>query len=331
MKSGFFFICVIIFSFILSASEIEDNEKNTINEAIDMMYKENFEEALAIFIYIKDTYPDYPLGDFLLGFYYNFLASFYETDIFDSKIVLYYDMTEKKAEYHLKFNKDDPWFNFYKGASLINRGIMLGRDGKRFSGITKTFDGISYIEECLEKEKNHGDALVLLGSYKYYKSAILSWVYDRRDSAVKILIHSIDTSYFSKYLAVSTLGWIYIDYEKFIEAEKLADLALDKYPDSHLFLFLKARSLFEMKKHKEAAEIYYRLETKFIKMKTKYSEKDLFNTYYFLSKCNLALKDMPEFDKYTNLALSVKLSEKEKDLLKERFEDLTDLKESEGR
>jgi len=327
----FAFISIILALGIMSASEIEDKEKSTINAAIDMMYKENFEDALGIFTYIKDTYPDYPLGDFLLGFYNNFLASFYETDKFDSRIVFYYDLAEKKAKFHLSNNEKDPWFNFYLGASLINKGYMLGRDGSRFSGLKKTFTGISYIEDCLEYDKSHGDAIMLMASYKYYKSDLMSWIYDRKDLAVLMLKQSIVTSYFSEYLSRSALGWIYIDYEKYDEAEKIADKALEKYPDCHLFLFLKARALFEMKKYNEAINLYHTLEEKILNMQTKFSEKDTFNIYYFLSISYSSLGDDKNSNKYYELATFCRLSLKEKDILSDRIEELDELYRSKSR
>jgi len=324
MKHLILIICLIIMPGLLPASDVEDFEKNTINAAIDLMYQEKFEEALPIFEYIKDTYPDHPIGDFFLGFYYNFLASYYESDNFDSKIVLYYDLAEKKAKYHLSNNEKDPWFNFYMGASLINKGYMLGRDGSRFSGITKTFDGISYIEDCLEYDKYHGDAIMLLANYKYYKSTVLSWVYDRRDLAVLLLKQSIATSYFSEYLARSALGWIYIDYGKYPDAEAIADKALEKYPGNHLFIFLKARALFEMKKYQDAAALYHKLETKVSAMNPKYSEKDMFNIYYFLSKSYSALNDRQLSRKYYESAVMCRLTSKERDILRDRINELSE-------
>ena len=331
MKRFVLLVYLVLLLVILSASEIEDKEKNTINAAIDLLYQEKFEEALPIFEYIKDTYPDYPIGDFFLGFYYNFLASYYESDYFDSKIVLYYDLAEKKAKYHLSNNEKDPWFNFYMGASLINKGYMLGRDGSRFSGITKTFDGISYIEDCLEYDKYHGDAIMLLANYKYYKSTVLSWVYDRRDMAVLLLKQSIATSYFSEYLARSALGWIYIDYGKYSDAEAVADKALEKYPDNHLFIFLKARALFEMKKYQEAAELYHKLETKISVMDPKYSEKDMFNIYYFLSKSYSALNESQLSRKYYENAVMCRLTKKERDILRDRINELSEANKLKGR
>jgi tetratricopeptide (TPR) repeat protein len=324
MKRFIVLIYLTLLLGILPASEIEDKERNTINAAIDLLYQEKFEEALPIFEYIKDTYPDHPIGDFFLGFYYNFLASYYESDNFDSKIVLYYDLAEKKAKYHLSNNEKDPWFNFYMGASLVNKGYMLGRDGSRFSGLTKTFDGISYIEDCLEYDKFHGDALMLLANYKYYKSTALSWVYDRRDLAVLLLKQSITSSYFSEYLAKSTLGWIYIDYEKYSDAEIIADKALEKYPENHLFLFLKARAVFELKKYQEAAELYQKLETKISAMNPKYSEKDMFNIYYFLSKIYSAMNDPVKSRNYYEKAIMRRLTKKERDILRDRLDELAE-------
>ncbi|MBN2856874.1 MAG: hypothetical protein JXN63_00585 [Candidatus Delongbacteria bacterium] len=322
------YIKIIFLLFTLltaNAQEIELKEKETINGAIDMMYLEQFDEAYAIFNYIKDTYPDHPIGDFFLGFYYNFLASFYETDKFDSKIIIHYNLAEKKAEFHLRFDSGNPWFNYYLGASMVNRGYMLGRDGSRFAGIRKTYSGISYIEDALEKDKSLGDALLLLGTYRFYKASLYSWLIDRRDVALAMIKQSIETSYFSEYAAVSTLGWAYIDYEDYFKAEEVADSALEKYPESHLFLFLKARALYEQKKFELSIDIYLRIKEKLISMSERYSDKDLFNTYYFLTKSYYGLNDTENSKKCLELAMHMNLTQKEKDVLEDRLEDLEDL------
>ncbi len=326
MKKFITALTVFTLSVNVFASEIEHKEMKSINAAVDLLYQEKFEEAYSIFSYIQDTYPDHPIGPFFMGYYYNFLSSYYETDKFDSKIVLYYDLAEKKSDFHLKFDENDPWMNFYKGASLINRGYLLGRDGRRFSALTKTFDGISYIKDCLEYDKDNGDALLLYGTYSFYKSSLLSWIWDSRDEAVSTVKESAEKAYFSKYLAVSTLGWIYIDYEKFDKAEKTADTALEKYPDSHLFLFLKARALFEQKKYTEAEPIYSALIEKLKNMPEHYSEKDLFNSYYFLARIYYSENDIKKFEEYKNSALQTNLTIREKEMLEERIEILTDLK-----
>jgi len=319
----------IAFTFLLllsaSASEIEQKELKSINAAVDLLYQEKFEEAFSIFSYIQDTYPDHPIGPFFMGYYYNFQASYYETDKFDSKIVLYYDLAEKKADFHLNFNDEDPWMNFYKGASLINRGYLLGRDGRRFSALTKTFDGISYIKDCLEYDKDHGDALLLYGTYSFYKSSIISWIWDSREDAVSEVKESIEKAYFSKYLAISTLGWIYIDYEKYDKAEETAETALEKYPDSHLFLFLKARALFEQNKYSDAEQIYLSLVEKMKNMPQKYSEKDTFNSYYFLARIYFSENKIKKFEEYKSFALMVDLTLREKEMLRERIELLKEL------
>jgi tetratricopeptide (TPR) repeat protein len=308
------------------AAEIEDKEMASINSAVDLLYQEKFEEALHIFSYVQSTYPDHPIGPFFMGYYYNFLASFYETDKFDSKIVLYYDLSEKKADFHLNYNKKDPWLNFYKGASLINRGYLHGKDGSRFSALTKTFDGISYIKNCLKFDDSIGDAMLLLGTYGFYKSSLISWIWDSRDDAVKTVKESFDKSYFSKYLAVSTLGWIYIDYKKYDKAEEMADIALEKYPESHLFLFLKARALFEQNKLEQSENIYLDILEKLNGLEERYSNKDIFNSYYFLTKISHGKNDTKAFTDYKNLALETSLSFREKEIHEERLDELIKLK-----
>ncbi len=325
MKNIIAILIAAILIFKVIPSEIENKEMPVINEAVDMMYNEKFEDALAIFSYIRDTYPDHPIGPFFIGYYYNFLASFYETDKFDSKIVLNYNLAEKKADFHLNFNRNDPWLNFYKGASLINRGYLLGRDGKRFSALTKTFDGISYIKICLKHDSDLGDAMLLFGTYLFYKSSLLSWVWDSREKAVETVKDSFDKSYFSRYLAISTLGWIYIDYEKYEKAEKMADLALEKYPGCHLFLFLKARAVFERNDLANAEKLYLQIIDKLKRMEETYSNKDIFNSYYFLARIALKRNENTKFEKYKREALNTTLTKNELNMLEKRLSELKGL------
>ncbi|MDY0016885.1 MAG: tetratricopeptide repeat protein [Candidatus Delongbacteria bacterium] len=321
-------VILLIFLCLLPvlASDIENKELSRIDSAVDMMYNEKFEDALSVFISINETYPDHPAGPFFMGYYYNFLASFYETDKFDSKIVLHYNNAEKKADFHLGFDKNDPWMNFYKGASLINRGYLLSRDGRNFSALSKTLDGISFIKEALRQGEEIGDAKLLYGTYLFYRSEMISWIWDKRPEAVKIVSESIESSNFSRYLAVSTLGWMYIDYEKFGKAEEMADLALEKYPESHLFLFLKARSLFEQKKFDDAEQLYLKLLLKIENMEARLSNIDLFNSYYFLSRIYYEMSDHEKSRNFRKKALGLNLSIKEKDILEKRIEYLNGLK-----
>ncbi len=324
------FTGMILMSFLcflpVLASDIENKELNRINSAVNLMYLEKFEDALSVFSSINETYPDHPIGHFFMGYYYNFLASFYETDKFDSKIVLFYDIAEKKADFHLEFDKNDPWMNFYKGASLINRGYLLSKDGRRFSALSKTLDGISYIKESLVQGEEIGDAKLLYGTYLFYRSDMISWIWDKRPEAVKIVSESIERSNFSKYLAISTLGWIYIDYEKFGKAEEMADLALEKYPSSHLFLFLKARALFEQNKFDASEQLYLKLLSKIENMEEKHSNIDLFNSCYFLSRIYYETSDHEKCIEFKKNALNLDLTSREKEILKKRLECLNDLK-----
>ncbi|MCK4981135.1 MAG: tetratricopeptide repeat protein, partial [Candidatus Delongbacteria bacterium] len=194
-----------------------------------------------------------------------------------------------------------------------------------FSGFRYTSKGISYIEDAAKENKKIGDALLLLGSYTYYKSSLLSWIWDRREKGVTMMKKSIGTSYFSKFLAVSTLGWAYIDYEKYNEAVKTADIALKEYPDSHFFLFLKARALYEGKQYHKSNRIYLKIIDKINSFEEHYSQVDLFNSNYFLAMSYSQLMDSKKARSHYDLALQCKLTASEKDRLEDRFDDLEDV------
>jgi tetratricopeptide (TPR) repeat protein len=320
-------ILILLLTSITFSMQIEDLEKDRINHAIDQMYLENFEVAESIFYKIRDRYPDHPIGDFMMGTYYNYLAVFYETDKFDSKITIYYRNVEKKSRFHIDQGNTDPWYKFYLGASLVNKGYLLGRNKSYFKGLRLTSKGISYIEDCSKKNNNIGDALLLLGSYNYYKGSLLSWswIWDNRTEGIAMMKKSIDTSYFSKYLGISTLGWAYIDYKKFDKALELANTALKKYPNSHFFLFLKARALFEQKNYALAIDYYQTIIEKLMGFNETYSNVDLFNSYYFLSISFQSLGNKIKARSYYDLAIKCDLTVFEKERLEDRIDDLKDI------
>ncbi len=319
-----FMITIIVFPVTSHAAIIgpEILEKERIENAVDLLYREDFDKAFGIFLELKNKYPDHPAGDFFLGFYYNFLASFYETDRFDSRIVMYYDSAQKKSSFHLQYNSGDPWLNYYMGASMVNRGYLMGKDGNRIAGLKKTHSGISYLEKALAEDADFGDAMMLIGAYRFYRSSLFRWIIDRRMRAVEMMYKSIPLSRFSKFAAKSALGWILIDYGKYSDAENIADTALKTYPDSHLFMFLKARAVFESERYNEAKELYLNIKTKLHSLDVQYSEKDIFNTYYFLAVCSRNLKDDQGAKEYRSKALKSDLTPKERSRLSSRISEL---------
>jgi hypothetical protein len=66
-------------------------------------------------------------------------------------------------------------------------------------------------------------------------------------------------------------------------------------------------------------------------MSERYSDKDMFNTYYFLAKSYDALNDAENAQKCLELAMHMNLTKKEKDMLEDRIDDLEDIERSKSR
>ncbi|MDA3886926.1 MAG: DUF3808 domain-containing protein, partial [Candidatus Delongbacteria bacterium] len=106
---------------------------------------------------------------------------------------------------------------------------------------------------------------------------------------------------------------------------ELANTALKKYPNSHFFLFLKARALFEQKNYALAIDYYQDIVEKLINMKETYSNIDLFNSYYFLAMSFNNLGNKVKARSYFELAIKCDLTVIEKERLEDRIDDLKDI------
>lgn len=316
-------ILLFFITSLLFAGKIENNEIDNLQNGIDNVLLEKFDEAYKIFKEIKNKYPNYPLGYFAIGSYYNAMTVNYETDIYLDSTKYYYEKAIEIADSLLDDNEDDPWLLFYIGASKSNIGFTYGREGRYTRAINTTFSAIGYLEDCVEIDPNFNDAKFIIGAYRYYRSNVTAWIYDSRDEGIELIYETINNSLFSKYFAVSTLSWIYIDYEKYDKAIKVADIGLKKYPNRRYFLWSKARAYYESGEYYEAIKLYRNILGQLLVDRK--SNFDLFNNYYLLTKCYLGLKDYNSSKYYVSKALKLKLSPYNEDRLDDKIDELKDL------
>jgi hypothetical protein len=84
--------------------------------------------------------------------------------------------------------------------------------------------------------------------------------------------------------------------------------------------------LFEQNKLEQSENIYLDILEKLNGLEERYSNKDIFNSYYFLTKISHGKNDTKAFTDYKNLALETSLSFREKEILEERLDELKKLK-----
>ncbi len=328
---------ILFFIFFLSVSSAFGGEKNgdiegkylvELNRGFDLMFSEKFSEAEKVLIGIRDEVPSYPLGYFSLATYYSYLLDYYESEeIFLPKIKENFDKTIEISENLLvkDGNEDNHWLLFYIGVAKSNNAYIKGKDGDYFSAMSNTMSGISYIEDCLERNENMNDAKLVLGSYMYYKSSVTHWLYDSRKEGIGLIKECIENSLFSKMIATSGLVWIFIDYEDYDEALFYSNLGLKQYPSSRYFLWGKAATLSKKGKFKESNKVLFKLKEQFEtdSIKANYNK---FNASYRIAKNYFELKKNELVLANISDALSYKLSKLNEDRLESRIEELEDLK-----
>jgi len=133
------------------------------------------------------------------------------------------------------------------------KAYVKGLESNWFSAISNGFDAIKNFEKCLMIDSTFYETYTAIGTFKYWKSkkgSFLPMIRDERDLGIKYLELAVLKAKYSKYLAVNSLLWIYIDNKEYQKAIKLANEILTKYPKTRLFKWALARAYESVDIHK---------------------------------------------------------------------------------
>ena len=295
--------CGNTFSQIYPNPVVDSLLETGITETID----QNYSEAKSTFIQLDKLFPELPLGKIYITNVYIAQAFDYSCEFQTDTIDYYLGAARKEAENLVNKNDKNIWNQYSLALCEGIYSYFQALNNNWISAFTNGLNSISGFQECLKLNTNFYDAYTALGTYKYWRSRktqIVKWlpfVPDEEDDGIKYLSMAIDHSTYTKYMAVNSLIWIYIDRKNFSNAEKLALIALKRFPDSRQFKLEYARALEESNPNK-AIQVY----------------SDVLNDYLKIKGLN-----------HCNEILNIKnLSDYEKDKLGKRIERVKQLKEN---
>lgn len=255
---------ILLFAFYGSFNAQKYPEKTVdslLQQGINQLLVNDYEKALTLFKKLSDVSPRLPFGDIYSAVTLIIKSEDYLVQKDKDQIIRLIESSEEKAENLLEEDDDFVW-NIYTYA--LSKGLKAYYYGLEKSYL-KAFDGgidaLRLFEKCLEKNENFYEALIAIGTYKYWKSIKLKpvlwmpFIKDEVKTGKVILEQNLDKTFYNKALAAYSLSWIYINEKEYTKAVNLSKSFLKKYPENRLFLWAFARAL-EETEPEEAIEAY---------------------------------------------------------------------------
>jgi predicted Zn-dependent protease len=270
------FFCL---GFSSSSAQVYSEPKvdSLLRKGIENIILQNYDDATKTFLFLEKNYPENPLGKIYLAA--NEIARSYDlaepfnSDFIKAKIRNATEIAEKL----LDADNKNIWNYYFLALAKGYDAYFEAMNGDWLSALGTGITSVNIFEEILQREPDFHDALIAVGTYKYWKSRkmeFLNWlpfVSDERDEGIILLEKSVSNGSYNTYLAANSLVWIFIDKGEYTKAIKISETALNKYPGSRIFKRGLARAYEDVDKQKSISYYYAVLNS--------YSEKEKINPY----------------------------------------------------
>lgn len=240
-------IFLIINQNYFSQTHPNENIDRLLRNGINEIVKQNYQIAESTFRQLDEEHPKLPLGKIYLAA--TFIAKSFDYGIpFDEEqIISSLNEAKKISENLLKENKNNIWYKYYYALTEGYNAYYLAINGSIINAFSIGLKSYNLFEDILNQDSSFQDALLAVGTFKYWRSdklKFLSWlpfVKDERVIAINQLETSIRNNSYNSHLAIYSLIWIFINEKEYLKAKNLAELALRKFPQSRLFKEALAR------------------------------------------------------------------------------------------
>ncbi len=327
------FVLILFFSSDYSFAQVYPDSAlhKYLLRGINYIVLQQYDSAYTQFNSVQKYYPKNPLPNIYLAAVSIAKSYDYEEEFNDEYIIAQLDSAENKLNYLSGKNDSSVWNIYYE--ALLNGYYSYYQALKKnwLSAFTNGLKSVSAFEKCLEKNPKFYEAYSAIGAYKYWKSRktenirFLKIFKDEKQIGINYLKIAAEKSTYTKYLAINSLIWIYIDRKEFTDAISLADYALSLWPDTRFFLWPLARAYEETDINK-AIDIYKKMLDYYVSYKNsnRYNEIVL---RHIIAKLKLKTGDKVSALEELNTILSVKnLSDYTLNRLTDRLEKVKELK-----
>lgn len=249
---------ILISGVLFSQTHPDLQVDRALRTGIFEIVKQNYRNAEKIFQELDKDYPQLPLGKIYIAATLIAEGYDYDTQFDDNRITTLLNEAKKSSELLLNTNKQSVWNKYYLALITGYQAYYEAIKGNLLKALSVGLNSYNLFDEILEQDSSFQDALIAVGTYKYWKSdklEFLSWlpfIDDEREAGIKFLQSSIKNKSYNSHLAIYSLIWIFIHQKNFNNAKDLAEYALERFPQSRIFKETLARIYEEIDLNKSA-------------------------------------------------------------------------------
>lgn len=228
---------------------------------IKHIINQDFTTAKEVFNYLNKEYQNLPLGKIYLAANKIAEAYDYAQDFDETYILKNLESAKEQSEKLVEVDEDNIWFRYFYGLAEGYISYYEAIEGSWFSALSTGINSISEFEKILIKDKDFYEAYIAIGTFEYWKSRkleFMDWLpftSDTKNIGIDRLSVAIDSSSYNSHLAINSLIWVYIDQRKYEDAIKVAEKALNEFPQSRTFKWGLARA-YEEENSLRSIELY---------------------------------------------------------------------------
>lgn len=215
-----------------------------IQQGIDCAGRQKYAEARAMFAEAIRRFPEHPAGYLQQAVLLEVISLDCETPVPQPEFNTLLSRAGERAERLLARDAQSVDGNYYAGMVHSYIAYYTFRDGENWiSGLQHGMKATSFLQRCLDRQPAACDAMIGVGTYKYWKSrkmSLLTWtplVDDERAAGIALLRKAESCALYSAGQAANSLVWIYIEEERWDDAMRAAWRMLARFPDNRLFLW----------------------------------------------------------------------------------------------
>ncbi len=225
----------------------------------------DFDAALYVFRSYCRTHPHDPAGPFYVAATYQSAMMDAESDRYEKEFFEAVSRSIRMADSLIAAGRPDSRVYFHLGNAWSYKGLYEAKRGGLATGVLHAHRGVGYLEKALEADSLYEDAYLGVGSYKYWSGRYykylrwLPWIRDERDLGIRLVRRVIEKGTLSRWVGMSSLGWIEYDRKNYKESLRLFRQGLAEFPGSRFFLWGEADCLFADGDYPEAVARYENL------------------------------------------------------------------------
>jgi tetratricopeptide (TPR) repeat protein len=253
---------------IVSAPQLPFEMHESALTTIELINKEDFDQAETEAKKIIRKYPDHPAGYFFTAIVIDAWMAHYWSRKREDEFYRLCDNAISKGEEICERDRNNEWAKFFIAGADGYKGTYEARYERWITAFRYGWQGVSKLIDMESAKTSITDVHYGIGNYDYWRSAMIKTLWfmpnvdDRRQKGIDRLYLVKEKGLYTKTAASAALVDILLNENRFEEVLAISEEMLKTYPSSQLFLMAKAKALFGLGDYEKSMQLFEYLQRK---------------------------------------------------------------------